>query len=86
MNSLTITSSVYMLEEYLCTSYSFSGFFYFKVCKNSSMRKCLSQYISLTIVAIETSPNKLVVVCDLVDNSTEAAYTVLDNLGSRHNK
>lgn len=43
-------------------------------------------YISLTIVTVETSPNKLVVVCDLVDNSTETAYTVLYNLGSRHNK
>lgn len=43
-------------------------------------------YIRLTIVTVETSPNKLVVVCDLVDNSTETAYTVLYNLGSRRNK
>lgn len=41
-------------------------------------------YISLTIVTVETSPNKLVVVCDLVDNSTKTAYTVLYNLGSRY--
>lgn len=28
------------------------------------------RHVSLTIVTVETSPNKLVVVCDLVDNST----------------
>ena len=44
------------------------------------------QYISLTIVAIETSPDKLVVVRDLVDNSTKTAYAVLYNLRSRHKK
>lgn len=42
------------------------------------------QYISLTVVAIETSPDELVVVRDLVDNSTETADTVLYNLRSRH--
>lgn len=42
-------------------------------------------YISLTIVTVETSPNKLVVVCDLVDDSTKTAHTVLYHLRSRHN-
>lgn len=36
----------------------------------------------LTIVPIKTSPNKLVVVCDLVHDSTKTAHTVLHNLGS----
>lgn len=41
--------------------------------------------IILTIVTIETSPNKLVVVCDLVHNSTKTAHTVLYNLRRKHN-
>lgn len=44
----------------------------------------LKKVHSLTIVTIETSPNKLVVMCDLVHNSTKTAYTVLYNLRSKH--
>lgn len=36
--------------------------------------------MNLTVVTVETSPDKLVVVCDLVDNSTQTADTVLHNL------
>lgn len=38
------------------------------------------QSATLTVVTVETSPNKLVVVCDLVDNGTQTADTVLYNL------
>lgn len=38
------------------------------------------QSMILTVVTVETSPNKLVVVRDLVDNSTQTADTVLYNL------
>lgn len=43
-------------------------------------------YRSLTIVAIETRPDELVVVCDLVHNSTKTADTVLYDLRNKHNK
>lgn len=43
-------------------------------------------YIRLTVVAIETSPDKLVVVCDLVDDCTETADTVLDDLRRRQQR
>lgn len=58
---------------------SFSSLFHFKVYKNSGIKKYVLQH-SLTIVTVETSPNKLVVVRDLVDNGTKTAYTVLYNL------
>lgn len=37
---------------------------------------------SLTVETVETGPDKLVVVCDFVDDGTQAADAVLDNLRS----
>lgn len=44
----------------------------------SYMMKLLNTF--LTIKFVEASQDKLVVVCDFVNNSSEAAYTVLNHL------
>lgn len=47
---------------------------------NEQLNKTKSLYTSLTIETVETGPNKLVVVRDFVDNSTQTADAVLYNL------